>query len=339
MIDDAAGDLQVVLPEGPRWIVDRRAAEPLDDAGRTETGREARSKDGVAPAGLGVVPETVQGISQPLADAVEAGREGLGGLAVAHHHHLRRARTSLHHHLEITGETLVRALRIGAQPRFHQGAAHRAGDFVHERMMHGTTWDVHHAMRAFQEQADLRRTHPTPDGQPCAVPESLHCALDEGNGRQAVPARKGVRGAPARSVRGARLAEPGTGGTRRTVRAGDGQHARGGNSQRRSDLQCSGRWREAASGAALDRSGKYRRTKLAPVDATIASHCVERIVERMNDKALFFAATDRQPALIPVSVSAHHVHLSPASIVRLFGPHHVLHPRNDVRQPDQFASA
>ena len=58
----------------------------------------------------------------------------------------------------------------------------------------------------------------------------------------------------------------------------------------------------------------------------------------MNDKALF-AATDRQPALIPVTVSAHHVHLSSASIVRLFGPHHVLHPRNDVRQPDQFASA
>jgi len=41
---------------------------------------------------------------------------------------------------------------------------------------------------------------------------------------------------------------------------------------------------------------------------------------------------------IPVAVSARHVHLSQATIERLFGPGYMLHPRDPLSQPGQFAS-
>jgi acetate kinase len=57
----------------------------------------------------------------------------------------------------------------------------------------------------------------------------------------------------------------------------------------------------------------------------------------MNDKARF-AANDTQAALIPVAVSARHVHLCPQTIQALFGANHSLHVRTAVTQPDQYAS-
>lgn len=44
------------------------------------------------------------------------------------------------------------------------------------------------------------------------------------------------------------------------------------------------------------------------------------------------------PRQIPVAVSAHHVHLSQATIDRLFGKDHVLQPRSALAQPGQFAA-
>jgi len=41
---------------------------------------------------------------------------------------------------------------------------------------------------------------------------------------------------------------------------------------------------------------------------------------------------------IPVAVSARHVHLSQATIERLFGPGYVLQPRSPLSQPGQFAA-
>ena len=41
---------------------------------------------------------------------------------------------------------------------------------------------------------------------------------------------------------------------------------------------------------------------------------------------------------IPVAISAHHVHLTQASIDRLFGKNHVLQPRAALSQPGQFAA-
>ena len=42
--------------------------------------------------------------------------------------------------------------------------------------------------------------------------------------------------------------------------------------------------------------------------------------------------------VIPVAVSARHVHLSQSSITRLFGPGHALRPHALLRQPGQFAA-
>ncbi len=41
---------------------------------------------------------------------------------------------------------------------------------------------------------------------------------------------------------------------------------------------------------------------------------------------------------IPVAISAHHVHLTQATIERLFGDHHVLSPLRPLSQPGQFAA-
>jgi acetate kinase len=50
------------------------------------------------------------------------------------------------------------------------------------------------------------------------------------------------------------------------------------------------------------------------------------------------AQPDAQPARIPVAVSARHVHLTHASVERLFGVEHALLARRPVGQPDQFAT-
>lgn len=41
---------------------------------------------------------------------------------------------------------------------------------------------------------------------------------------------------------------------------------------------------------------------------------------------------------IPVAISAHHVHLTQATIDRLFGENHALMPRSPLSQPGQFAA-
>ena len=46
-----------------------------------------------------------------------------------------------------------------------------------------------------------------------------------------------------------------------------------------------------------------------------------------------------EPRQIPVAVSAHHVHLSQATVDRLFGKGYVLQPRSALSQPGQFAAA
>ncbi len=43
------------------------------------------------------------------------------------------------------------------------------------------------------------------------------------------------------------------------------------------------------------------------------------------------------PRTIPVAVSARHIHLTQATVERLFGPGHQLTPRNELSQPGQFA--
>lgn len=50
------------------------------------------------------------------------------------------------------------------------------------------------------------------------------------------------------------------------------------------------------------------------------------------------AIADRADVLIPIAVSAHHVHLCVASIERLFGPGHVLGVQHALSQPGQFAA-
>lgn len=42
--------------------------------------------------------------------------------------------------------------------------------------------------------------------------------------------------------------------------------------------------------------------------------------------------------LVPVAVSARHIHLSKQTIATLFGPEYILQPRNPLSQPGQFAA-
>jgi acetate kinase len=44
-----------------------------------------------------------------------------------------------------------------------------------------------------------------------------------------------------------------------------------------------------------------------------------------------------QPRVIPIAVSARHIHLTQAAVEALFGPGHTLTPRNPLSQPGQFA--
>ena len=48
--------------------------------------------------------------------------------------------------------------------------------------------------------------------------------------------------------------------------------------------------------------------------------------------------TDAAPAYIPVAISARHVHLTPESVERLFGPGQSLHVQAPLSQPGQFAA-
>ena len=50
------------------------------------------------------------------------------------------------------------------------------------------------------------------------------------------------------------------------------------------------------------------------------------------------SVADHAPVLIPVAISARHVHLTPASIERLFGTGHGLHVLRALGQPGQYAS-
>ena len=47
---------------------------------------------------------------------------------------------------------------------------------------------------------------------------------------------------------------------------------------------------------------------------------------------------DRADVLIPVAISVRHVHLSPATIDRLFGAGHQLHVHAELSQPGQYAA-
>jgi acetate kinase len=58
----------------------------------------------------------------------------------------------------------------------------------------------------------------------------------------------------------------------------------------------------------------------------------------MND-SLSPAATDTAPVQISVAVSARHVHLTQATVDRLFGAGHELKVRTPLLQPDQYAAA
>jgi len=49
-------------------------------------------------------------------------------------------------------------------------------------------------------------------------------------------------------------------------------------------------------------------------------------------------STQRQVRVIPLAVSAHHVHLSQAHVAALFGPDYELTVRSDLSQPGQYAS-
>jgi acetate kinase len=49
-------------------------------------------------------------------------------------------------------------------------------------------------------------------------------------------------------------------------------------------------------------------------------------------------ASDVAPAQIPVAISVRHVHLTPKSIERLFGPRYSLHVHTPLSQPGQFAA-
>ncbi|KAF0118698.1 MAG: hypothetical protein FD149_504 [Rhodospirillaceae bacterium] len=68
----------------------------------------------------------------------------------------------------------------------------------------------------------------------------------------------------------------------------------------------------------------------------------ERMIARETLRTLdrsFISSLIKKPdqPLVPIEVSAHHVHLSHEHVVALFGPGHVLAPRSELSQPGQYA--
>jgi putative phosphotransacetylase len=58
---------------------------------------------------------------------------------------------------------------------------------------------------------------------------------------------------------------------------------------------------------------------------------VEKVLQQMNVDPF-------NPSVIPIAVSARHVHLSQADLEGLFGPSYTLRKKRDLSQPDQFAA-
>ena len=77
MLYDALGDVEVALPEGARRIMDRRAAEALDNARRAIAVLEVGAEDGVRTPAVRIEPEAVQVRAESLVDQLEAGGERL----------------------------------------------------------------------------------------------------------------------------------------------------------------------------------------------------------------------------------------------------------------------
>jgi acetate kinase len=82
----------------------------------------------------------------------------------------------------------------------------------------------------------------------------------------------------------------------------------------------------------------------APVRVLVVPTDEELMIARETVRALghhevtsIITARVKKP--IPIEVSAHHVHLSPADVGRLFGEGHKLTPRSELSQPGQFACA
>ena len=99
MIDDAFGDVEIVLPEGAGRVMHGGAAEPLDDGLRTTPSHEIGAEDRIAARDVRVEPQAVQVVAEPLTHQVEAPRERLGTGTVRDQDDLRRliALTSVSH--------------------------------------------------------------------------------------------------------------------------------------------------------------------------------------------------------------------------------------------------
>ncbi len=88
MIDDALGNVEIVLPECTWRVMYGRTAEIFDDTRRSMPGLEFRTDDGVGALAMRVEPQAVQIVAEALANQVQAPREWLDGWAIGDQHHL-----------------------------------------------------------------------------------------------------------------------------------------------------------------------------------------------------------------------------------------------------------
>src|ERR1700685_290601 len=87
VFDDLLCDVEIVLPEGARWIVHRRTSESLDHARGPAPVVELWTEYDVRGLEIAVEPQAVQLRPQPFTDQFEAHGQGRGQVAVGDQHH------------------------------------------------------------------------------------------------------------------------------------------------------------------------------------------------------------------------------------------------------------
>jgi hypothetical protein len=179
---------------------------------------KAGAEDRVRGLAIRIEPETVQLASEAFADQLEARGKRLGTRAVAHENDLRTLRAALDHHLQVTCEAQMCAIRVRRDLRIDQRAPHDAGNPIDEGMLNGAVGDVHHVMRIELEQPDLRCAQPSANSQSRTMSKAGGAPGNDVNVWQTMTARQfgecGMRGR-----RDSSLAKPWASGARRPVGA------------------------------------------------------------------------------------------------------------------------
>jgi hypothetical protein len=175
----ALEQVEVVLPERARRKENAGAPDLLHYRFGPGDVVEGVAQDAIGHVGVAVPKGAVQAGPQTLREPLEQRRCSRGSRLVADQDELCARAGALHHHLERSDQAEVCAVAIAGDAQVAHGRFQFARDLVDQWMMDLARGDIHDAMAALGEDADLGAPDPTAHGQACPVPEALSRPDDE----------------------------------------------------------------------------------------------------------------------------------------------------------------